>query len=178
MGNQARVTRLAVDGSTTGDVLDQLDSLPSDVTHIAVSAGGNDILHHVALLEQSASSVAEVVGKLSEAQAELRAGHFAMAAALSRTSLPVAICTIYDANYEQPKGALVATAMSIFNDVITRSVHLQGLDLLDLRLVCQAPEDFANPIEPSASGGAKIARLIAKWANAVDLRGTETRVFV
>jgi len=31
---------------------------------------------------------------------------------------------------------------------------------VDLRLVCTEPSDYANPIEPSGSGGAKIARAI------------------
>jgi hypothetical protein len=35
--------------------------------------------------------------------------------------------------------------------------------LIDLRLVCDSDDDFANPIEPSVRGGAKIAGAIARW---------------
>ena len=35
-----------------------------------------------------------------------------------------------------------------------------GLTVIDLRFVCSSPADFANPIEPSSCGGAKMARVI------------------
>jgi hypothetical protein len=36
--------------------------------------------------------------------------------------------------------------------------------LIDLRLICDRDEDYANPIEPSVIGGEKIAAVIAKLA--------------
>ncbi|WP_203566265.1 hypothetical protein [Aurantimonas aggregata] len=51
--------------------------------------------------------------------------------------------------------------MTIFNDVITRAAFRHGLPLIDLRLLCNEDADFANPIEPSVLGGAKIATAIA-----------------
>ena len=35
-------------------------------------------------------------------------------------------------------------------------------DVLDLRKLFVAPEDYANPIEPSTIGGAKLAETIAR----------------
>ena len=49
----------------------------------------------------------------------------------------------------------------LFNDCITREAFAGGLSLIDLRLICDRDEDFANPIEPSVRGGAKIAAAIA-----------------
>lgn len=49
----------------------------------------------------------------------------------------------------------------MFNDVIHRVALDHSVDTLDLRLVCTEKSDFANPIEPSGSGGRKIARAIA-----------------
>lgn len=40
----------------------------------------------------------------------------------------------------------------------------RGLDVIDLRAVCDLPQDDANPIEPSSAGSAKIARAIARVA--------------
>ena len=37
----------------------------------------------------------------------------------------------------------------------------RGLPLVDLRLICDQDEDYANPIEPSVRGGEKIAAAIA-----------------
>jgi hypothetical protein len=79
--------------------------------------------------------------------------------------LPAALCTVYDANYAPPQGTVVKAALSLFNDVITRAAFARGLTLIDLRLICDQPEDYANPIEPSARGGAKIASAIAAFAS-------------
>jgi hypothetical protein len=53
----------------------------------------------------------------------------------------------------------------LFNDVITRTAFAIGAALIDLRLICDADEDYANPIEPSVQGGDKIASAIATWAS-------------
>ena len=44
--------------------------------------------------------------------------------------------------------------------MITREAVRRGLPVIDLRVLFNDPRDYANPIEPSAVGGAKIARLI------------------
>src|SRR5690349_15372544 len=66
------VSRLALDGATSSTVLDQLDRLPSDATHLVLSAGGNDALANSAVLDQSAKSVAEVLVRLAEIQDRFR----------------------------------------------------------------------------------------------------------
>ena len=50
----------------------------------------------------------------------------------------------------------------MFNDVIMRETASRGLPIIDLRSVCDSPEDYSDvsPIEPSAIGGEKIARAI------------------
>jgi len=55
----------------------------------------------------------------------------------------------------------VVVALTVFNDAIVRTACAHGLDVIDLRAVCEQPRDYANPIEPSSIGGAKIARAIA-----------------
>jgi hypothetical protein len=37
---------------------------------------------------------------------------------------------------------------------------MDSLPVIDLRSICNRPEDYANPIEPSSIGGEKIARAI------------------
>ncbi len=77
--------------------------------------------------------------------------------------LPTAVCTIYDARFPDPQEQrLVVTALSIFHDVITREAFTRRLHLIDLRLICNEPDDYANPIEPSAKGGDKIAAAIVQ----------------
>jgi hypothetical protein len=52
----------------------------------------------------------------------------------------------------------------LFNDAITRAAFSRALPLIDLRLICDEPADYANPIEPSEQGGDKIAAAIAQLA--------------
>jgi hypothetical protein len=37
---------------------------------------------------------------------------------------------------------------------------VRGLDIIELRAVCTEPADYANPIEPSGRGGARIAAAV------------------
>jgi hypothetical protein len=91
--------------------------------------------------------------------------------------LPTAICTVYYPRF--PEAALqrmAATALSVFNDCIIRAAFAYGLPLLDLRLTCTEEGDYANPIEPSALGGEKIARAIVEIMRHGFTRG-RTEVF-
>ena len=75
--------------------------------------------------------------------------------------LPLAISTIHNPNFPDPAyRQRVAFALSGFNDAIIRTAIDHRLRVLDLRLLCRLPEDYANAIEPSSIGGDKIARAI------------------
>jgi len=76
--------------------------------------------------------------------------------------LPTAICTIYDTPRTRGEPPIIQTALCIFNDVISRAAFSRGLPLIDLRLLLDEDADYANPIEPSARGGEKMARAIAR----------------
>jgi hypothetical protein len=167
LGAAWTVSLVAVDGHVTADVRErQLGRVPQGASHIVVSAGGNDALGHSGILNESARSVAEAVSRLAAAQARFARDYQAMIDAVLALGLPTAVCTIYDANFAEPQRQLVVSALSLFNDVITRSAFARRMDVIDLRLICDDPADYANPIEPSARGGEKIARVIADWARA------------
>ncbi|WP_067733151.1 SGNH/GDSL hydrolase family protein [Novosphingobium naphthalenivorans] len=178
LDEQDRVTLLAIDGSVTGDVTEQLDRLPTDATHVIVSAGGNDLLHHVAVLGDAVENLGDALLRLASMRAPFARAHSVMTEALASLNLPVAVCTIYDANFEPPQDLMVSTALGVFNDAITRNVHRAGLDLLDLRLVCDDRGDYANPIEPSVQGGGKIAEALLRYVAGVDQRTPSTRIFL
>ena len=162
-GSQA--TLCAVDGAVTSGVERQLARIPADATHLVVSVGGNDALRSSGLLREQARSVAEVITKFALVQDEFARNYRTMLHAVLERRLPTALCTIYDARFPDPQEQrLVVTALSIFNDVITREAFTRRLHLIDLRLICNEPDDYANPIEPSAKGGDKIAGVIAQVA--------------
>jgi GDSL-like Lipase/Acylhydrolase family len=156
-----KATLLALDGDVIAGVHRQLLALPDDATHLVVSAGGNDALGFAHLLEAPARSVAQALALFADAQERFAADYELMAKALSAKGLPAAVCTIYDTPSSGPAYRMIRTALTVFNDSITRAAFSRGISLLDLRLICNNDGDYANPIEPSARGGAKIARAIA-----------------
>jgi hypothetical protein len=161
LGKAWGVTLLAVDGHVTADVKRSLQRVPEGATHLVVSVGGNDALGHASLLGERAGSVAEAVERLARAQSSFAAAYAEMIDAVLKLGIPSSVCTIYDANYPEPHRRLVVTALTLFNDVITRAAFSHGLPLIDLRLICREPSDYANPIEPSSQGGDKITAAIA-----------------
>jgi hypothetical protein len=91
---------------------------------------------------------------------------------------PAAVCTVYYPRFDEPwMQKLSIAALSTFNDVIIRQAFLAGLPLIDLRYVCDEHSDYANPIEPSVAGGAKIAQTIITVVNEHDFTSKQTRVF-
>ncbi|HEX8571248.1 MAG TPA: SGNH/GDSL hydrolase family protein [Allosphingosinicella sp.] len=156
---------LAVDGAVTREVLGQLERLPADSTHLVVSAGGNDALSASHLLGQRVATVAEALSLLEVAQSRFARDYEEMAEAVVATGLPAAFCTVYDTPPSSPDQRIVRTALALFNDVISRAAFARGAGLIDLRLICDEDEDYANPIEPSVRGGAKIASAAAAWAS-------------
>ncbi len=153
---------LAVDGHRTGDVERQADRIPDEATHLVLSVGGNDALSHISILDQPAVSSSQVLGLLADVRDDFEQRYRRLIAALARHGLPLVICTIYDGNFPDPRfQRLASTALCIFNDVILRIAFEHTIGVIDLRLVCNEAGDYANPIEPSDRGGAKIARAIA-----------------
>jgi hypothetical protein len=151
----------AVDGSVTGGVERQLGRLPPDASHLVVSAGGNDALGYASILEARAQSVAEAVDRLASVRERFGQDYERMLDRVMARRLSTAVCTIYDTRIPQPRWRLVVTALSVFNDCITRAAFARDLPVIDLRLLCDQDEDYANPIEPSVRGGEKIAAAIA-----------------
>ncbi len=172
-----KATLAAVDGSTTGDVRRQLRRVPDDATHLVLSVGGNDALGSSDFLSTPARSTAEALSGLADIADAFEREYRSMLAEAISPGVPTAICTVYYPRFPDAALQKVAVAgLTVFNDCIVRAAFTHGLPLLDLRLICTEAEDYANPIEPSARGGEKIARAI------VDLvergpTGGGTRVF-
>lgn len=159
------VTLLAHDGDMTIDIARQIKNLPADATHLILSVGGNDALMNSDFLMEEANSVAEVLLKSRALCDAFGFAHCEVLKLLVKTGLPFAVCTIYDANFGDTQTAqLVATALALFNEQITRNAVECGVPLIDLRLICSEPADYANEIEPSVQGGEKIARAIWRAA--------------
>ncbi|MDP8913754.1 MAG: SGNH/GDSL hydrolase family protein [Pseudomonadota bacterium] len=161
-------TLCAVDGAVTRSVAGQLARIPSGATHLVVSVGGNDALGESHLLSSGVRMVAEAISLLAEAQERFARAYVDMLRSVLGMELPTAVCTIYDTPSTAPNHRVIRSALALFNDVITRAAFSEGLPLIDLRLICSEDEDYANPIEPSAKGGEKIAAAIARLVSDED----------
>src|SRR5581483_7858735 len=125
-----------------------------------------------------AGSVAEVLDKLGKVGEEFRADYRAMLDRVLASKLPVAVCTIYEGNYRDPGTHLIAaTGLTVFNDVITREAFARALPVIDLRLIVTKESDYANEVEPSVEGGAKIAHAIAGLLTVADPKPARSVVF-
>ncbi len=172
-------TLAALDGATTSDIKGQLKTMPSDATHLVVSIGGNDALQEKDLIEEKARSVAEVLDKLAKIKAAFKRDYGAMLEVTVARKLPVAVCTIYEARYDDPTARKIAGAgLTIFNDVIMREAFARGVPVIDLRLMFDDDADYANDIEPSVKGGAKIAKAIATLLTTHDFTRRRSEIYV
>ena len=166
---QHSVIRRAVDGSTCADVLGwQMGDL-HDADRIILSAGGNDALQHIELLEAATATTArDVLVKLWSVREEFRRSYAALLDGFALTRRPVLVLTVYDpcfhghgfdAAYQQA----AESAVSIIDDVIQQEARRRAFDVLELRTLFKDRADYANPIEPSAVGGAKLAKCMSDW---------------
>ncbi|HTP68953.1 MAG TPA: SGNH/GDSL hydrolase family protein [Dongiaceae bacterium] len=160
-----RASLLAVDGSTATDVPGQMRQLPTDASHLVLSVGGNDAIMNSGMLNKPIDLASEAIAELAEIAEGFEFLYREAIRACQKANLPLCICTIYNGNFPDPAyQRLASTALMAFNDVILRVGIGLALAIIDLRLICTAPEDYANPIEPSSVGGVKIARAIVSWA--------------
>ena len=182
MGKNDRVTLLAVDGDVTSGVKRQLERLPEDATHLIISAGGNDALGVLNELTEQANNIGEGFYKFYDIRSQFEDKYSSMLNSAISHGLPTTVCTVYDPCFNHgdlnrvedymwygisanKMQKTTVTALPIFNDIITRQAVTSSVPLMDLRLIFNSDSDYANPIEPSADGGIKMARVIKKIVN-------------
>lgn len=152
-------TMLARDGSVIPDVARwQLPNIPPDATHLVLSIGGNDVLEQIRILQEPVVNVGEALRVLLESRLQFADEHQRLVQALLERGLPTIICTIYNpCSDDDGFQRSAVAALCLFNDAIIDNARRSGLPVIDLRAVCSEVSDYANEIEPSAHGGAKIA---------------------
>jgi GDSL-like Lipase/Acylhydrolase family len=174
----SRATLRAVDGATVSDLRRQVERMPQDATHLIVSVGGNDALGHIGVLEDRANSIAAALDRLADIRARFDAEYRTGLEHVLACGLKTALCTIYEPRFPDPHlQRLGVTGLTIFNDCILRHAFRHALPVLDLRLIYNEDQDYANAIEPSVAGGDKIARAIARLVARHDFSHGRSSVF-
>jgi hypothetical protein len=156
-----RATLLAVDGSKCRDLAKQLVLVEPDVTRVVISIGGNDVLQHADLLNFPVTSTLEALRLFGERAAAFEVDYRAAIRQALAPKRPISVCTIYNGNLGEREAPIARVGLMPFNDVIVRVALEHRIPIIDLRPVCNERSDYSNPIEPSGSGGRKIALAIA-----------------
>jgi len=173
---------LAVDGSTTLNIPDQMQHLPKDCTHVVLSVGGNNALTEasrlgISLFGMTAEPPSKSLDSLADISNTFESQYRSTVDVCLRPGLPLGVCTIYDGCFPDKSYQRIASlALAIFNDVIIRVAIERGVPVIDLRSICTAPTDYANPIEPSSIGGEKIAKAIVALVMGRDDQMSGTRI--
>ncbi len=89
-------TLLAIDGSVIEDVHKQLEELPADTSHLALSVGGNDVLNQITILQERVPTVGDALRVLLESRAQFQEDYHRLMEAIRDRGLPTAVCTIYN----------------------------------------------------------------------------------
>lgn len=156
-----RATLLALDGAIAETVPTQVDELPSSVTHLLLSVGGNDALRDASLLSNPAKRVEEGLTTMAEAVSRFEKAYRAALAAVVGKGLPTTICTIYTGDFHDASAQrVINAALRMYNDVILQAALDHECPVIDLRRVCTESADFTQQIEPTTQGGEKIAYAI------------------
>ncbi len=168
---------LARDGAIVNDVLCQLNKLPSSATHVVISAGGNDALESTYLLREADRTAVQGFTDLAATQRQFLLGYQRMIGEVAAMGKAAVVCTIYDSVPDLSPTEVAL--LSVFNDVIQREASRVGFPLIDLRLVCHERSDYSavSPIEPSETGGFKIASTIAEVVRTHDFGVNQTVVY-
>lgn len=175
-GNDALATRGAVDGYALQDdrgshYRDQQSARPlrdgaaEELEELPATGGG--ILGrlrgpNIARIMRQLGGATHLLDLLAVLQGEFRLNYRKALGTLEQSGLPVAVCTVYDSIPDLHQR--YRTALSLFNDLIIQEAATRGLRVIDLRAICREESDYApvSPIEPSDSGGRKVAAAIER----------------
>ncbi len=192
--SDCKVTHLAVDGHVISDIRNQLRSLPSDATHLFVSVGGNDGLGHLSIFNEPVDTIGDALQKMYLVGESFQKSYSEMVDLILSHNFPTTFCSIYYPRFHsrslnrvvsylsmmansETLQQMAMAAETIFNDIITFEIFKRKLPLIDLRVLCDEDQDFANPIEPSCIGGLKIANKIKEITSNHDFKKNISKVY-
>ena len=169
-----KVSLLAVDGSLTSDIHEQLNDFPKDATHVFVSCGGNDAIDNVDVLSEPASNVEDALVKLSERKESFRGSYASALEAVCKRHNKVAAFTVY--NKVPELNVASRAALALFNEVMLEELSSRNIPIIDLRVIFSEEQDYSpvSPIEPSVYGGRKIVMQIERLIQS----GFESGIYV
>ena len=152
--------------------------LPRDATHAIIFIEGNYAIEQSGLLHSRPDAYGQMLEQLSLAADEFertleRLIHVAKAA-----RLVIMVCTMFQPNYKDPvRQRTACAALAVFNDRVTKRAAEARVSLIDLRLICNEPDDYDKPTQLSKSGLQKAANVIRFAMFELDAGARRSEVF-
>jgi hypothetical protein len=152
--------------------------LPRDATHAIIFIEGNHAIEQSGLLYSRADARAQTLEQLSLAADEFertlsRLIHVAQAA-----RLVIMVCTMFQPNYKDPvRQRTACAALAVFNDRVIKRAAEARVSLIDLRLICNEPDDYDKPTQLSKSGLQKAANVVRFAMFELDAAPRRSEVF-
>lgn len=135
----------------------QLPYIPTDATHVVISATGNDLLKLMNEMVVANFSLRSLYSTICLSLATLADKYAALVRQLKTAGFHVCVCTIQHPNFNHfVFKSIAGFGLGIHNSRIKRISEEEKCSVIDIANILDCIEDFANPLEMSTRGGSKV----------------------
>jgi len=136
-------------------------ALPRDATHAIIFIEGNHAIEQSGLLHGRPGAYGQTLEQLSLAADEFERTLARLIHVAQSARLVTMVCTMFAPNYtDAVRQRTACAALAIFNDRVIKRAAEARVSVIDLRLICNEPEDYDKPTQLSRSGLQKAANVI------------------
>jgi hypothetical protein len=136
-------------------------ALPKDATHAVIFIEGNHAIERSGLLDSRPDAYGQTLEQLTLAADEFERTLESLIQVAQAARLVIMVCTMFQPNYKDPvRQRTACAALAVFNDRVTKRAAEARVSLIDLRLICNEPDDYDKPTQLSKSGLQKAANVI------------------
>jgi hypothetical protein len=152
--------------------------LPGDATHAIIFIEGNHAIEQSGLLHSRPDAYGQTLEQLSLAADEFEHTIERLIHVAQSARLVIMVCTMFQPNHkDRVRQRTACAALAIFNDRVIKRAAEARVSLIDLRLICNEPEDYDNPTQLSQSGLQKAANVIRFAMLELDAGARRSEVF-
>lgn len=153
-------------------------ALPRDATHAMIFIEGNHAIEQSGLLDARPGAYGQTLEQLALAADEFERKLERLIQMAQAARLVIMVGTMFQPNYKDPvRQRTACAALAVFNDRVTKRAAAARAALIDLRLVCNEPQDYDKPTLLSKSGVQKAANVIRFAMYELDAGARRTEVF-
>ena len=153
-------------------------ALPKDATHAIIFIEGNHAIEESGLLHGRPDAYGQTLQQLSLAADEFERTLERLIQVAQAARLVIMVCTMFPPNHNDPvRQRIACAALAVFNDRVTKRAAAAQVALIDLRLTCNEPDDYAKPTLLSKSGVQKVANVIRFAMYELDAGARRCEVF-